>query len=340
MGCVNKESGGQKQIEDTWTKDFRDEEQKKSFHKDDMNVEMEDIKGYDKKAFDVEELRHGGEDPCNSSLQSLNETNNYTTNAQISQNLDRFNDRKGKYQELISEYGSMEMPKIAKELKRKAKQRICSNCATTSTPSWRRGDQGKSLLCNACGLYQKLHGRTRPYTITAGGRTKALKGGHERIVCVSCNISFFTSESKNTPGYLCDGCLSYAKSRRGHPRSNEERDCQSEFNEKILSNRYSRFYTREIPDQYNVPYHYVEKGEIDNGFRSYSSASIVYPQSYGYYYLNEKHHTPPRFGEYEAPFPKKGLDSGFKSAYPGEMIGESDNGMDSCDPNVNTPAGI
>ncbi|KAK6090199.1 hypothetical protein P3W45_000747 [Vairimorpha bombi] len=105
--------------------------------------------------------------------------------------------------------------KIPRETKRKAKQRICSNCSTTSTPSWRRGENGKSLLCNACGLYQKLHGRARPYTVTPSGRTKALKGGYEKTLCVSCNNLYPISEIRGiNNAHVCDNCLSHIKNSR------------------------------------------------------------------------------------------------------------------------------
>ncbi|KAM0678715.1 Sodium- and chloride-dependent GABA transporter 1 [Binucleata daphniae] len=37
----------------------------------------------------------------------------------------------------------------------------CSNCETVVTPLWRRGCNG-SYLCNACGLYYKIHNSNRP----------------------------------------------------------------------------------------------------------------------------------------------------------------------------------
>ena len=54
----------------------------------------------------------------------------------------------------------------------------CSNCGATSTPSWRRCPAGRDLLCNACGLYQKLHNRPRPFKVTEDGsiRVQRLPG--------------------------------------------------------------------------------------------------------------------------------------------------------------------
>ncbi|KAF8457619.1 hypothetical protein BDZ91DRAFT_666481 [Kalaharituber pfeilii] len=41
---------------------------------------------------------------------------------------------------------------------------ICQNCTTSTTPLWRRDEAG-SVLCNACGLFLKLHGRPRPISL-------------------------------------------------------------------------------------------------------------------------------------------------------------------------------
>lgn len=41
---------------------------------------------------------------------------------------------------------------------------VCQNCGTTTTPLWRRDENGQ-VLCNACGLFLKLHGRKRPISL-------------------------------------------------------------------------------------------------------------------------------------------------------------------------------
>lgn len=40
----------------------------------------------------------------------------------------------------------------------------CTNCGTTTTPLWRRNPEGHPL-CNACGLFLKLHGVVRPLSL-------------------------------------------------------------------------------------------------------------------------------------------------------------------------------
>lgn len=41
---------------------------------------------------------------------------------------------------------------------------VCANCGTNTTPLWRRDEAGNTI-CNACGLYYKLHSVHRPVTM-------------------------------------------------------------------------------------------------------------------------------------------------------------------------------
>ncbi|KAL8912629.1 MAG: hypothetical protein Q9172_007468 [Xanthocarpia lactea] len=43
-------------------------------------------------------------------------------------------------------------------------QPVCQNCTTSTTPLWRRDEYG-GVLCNACGLFLKLHGSPRPISL-------------------------------------------------------------------------------------------------------------------------------------------------------------------------------
>lgn len=45
-----------------------------------------------------------------------------------------------------------------------SKDMSCTNCGTLTTTIWRRNVRGE-MVCNACGLYFKLHGVNRPHTM-------------------------------------------------------------------------------------------------------------------------------------------------------------------------------
>ncbi|CAO3595150.1 unnamed protein product [Absidia cylindrospora] len=54
----------------------------------------------------------------------------------------------------------------------------CSNCFAKSSPSWRRSIEGSKLLCNACGLYEKVNGRKRVVYVQQDGSVKVARGNH------------------------------------------------------------------------------------------------------------------------------------------------------------------
>ncbi|KAI9342305.1 hypothetical protein BDR26DRAFT_801917 [Obelidium mucronatum] len=46
----------------------------------------------------------------------------------------------------------------------------CSNCSVTKTPVWRRDGTNGAVLCNACGLYFKMHKKHRPLGLKKGAK--------------------------------------------------------------------------------------------------------------------------------------------------------------------------
>ncbi|KAJ2614833.1 hypothetical protein H4S08_001535 [Coemansia sp. RSA 1365] len=53
--------------------------------------------------------------------------------------------------------------------------KFCDNCVTAVTPSWRRHPETQKLLCNACGLYLRLHRRARPITMDDSGQIQVIR---------------------------------------------------------------------------------------------------------------------------------------------------------------------
>ncbi|CAG8596205.1 8587_t:CDS:2, partial [Ambispora leptoticha] len=58
----------------------------------------------------------------------------------------------------------------------KSSNPTCTNCNTQTTPLWRRNPEGQPL-CNACGLFLKLHGVVRPLSLKTDVIKKRNRGG-------------------------------------------------------------------------------------------------------------------------------------------------------------------
>lgn len=56
----------------------------------------------------------------------------------------------------------------------------CTNCLTKTTPLWRRNPQGEPL-CNACGLFLKLHGVVRPLSLKTDVIKKRQRGTNKKV---------------------------------------------------------------------------------------------------------------------------------------------------------------
>jgi len=80
----------------------------------------------------------------------------------------------------------------------------CTNCFTTTTPLWRRNPEGHPL-CNACGLFLKLHGVVRPLSLKTDVIKKRNRGSGNPATTTSSRSKKMASRknsiaiSANTP---------------------------------------------------------------------------------------------------------------------------------------------
>ncbi|KAI5951131.1 hypothetical protein KGF54_004205 [Candida jiufengensis] len=72
----------------------------------------------------------------------------------------------------------------------------CTNCETKTTPLWRKSNNG-DLLCNACGLFFKLHGVLRPLNNSADKNNSNKKKVKNDKMIGNTNINLLSNDYTN-----------------------------------------------------------------------------------------------------------------------------------------------
>jgi len=108
---------------------------------------------------------------------------------------------------------------VSKQSSRQRTGAKCVNCETETTSLWRRNQKGESV-CNACGLYYKLHGVERPKNMrkeviqTRKRKPKPIPGTDERIAVY--NSVDFKPRITSTPRVSTEVFANMLAARTGH----------------------------------------------------------------------------------------------------------------------------
>ncbi|KAH9448209.1 hypothetical protein H4Q26_009036 [Puccinia striiformis f. sp. tritici PST-130] len=116
--------------------------------------------------------------------------------------------------------GVSELPRRSLNNNSISEEPICVNCRGTQTPLWRRGPSDE-LLCNACGVFYKVHKKHRPATLSkynkymgSSASTSNGETGQQgaKIQCTNCDATATPMWRKAPDGsLLCNACALYYK---------------------------------------------------------------------------------------------------------------------------------
>ncbi|QLQ80061.1 hypothetical protein HG537_0D00610 [Torulaspora globosa] len=118
----------------------------------------------------------------------------------------------------------------------------CFNCKTQKTPLWRRDSQGNTL-CNACGLFQKLHGTMRPLSLKTDvikkrnnrKRAKKLQEQAEKAGASNdSNLSQNSNENKGISG-TTNNTPAPPRNSRSRKKSSQPSNINTLVNDSTLS---------------------------------------------------------------------------------------------------------
>lgn len=183
--------------------------------------------------------------------------------------------------------------RMNKKLNSDNKQITCRNCSTTVTPLWRRGVDGKHL-CNACGLYYKIHQKDRPHELKTDSIRSRIRTKQDvyEYSGYKKNLVYSYSGGESNNKYVKDSKYSnkYVKDN-GYVNNNNKyiKDNNKYINNKYVNNKYETEYTNELQKYINEC-----ENEYDNKYELKLHTYKLYPP----YYNNQDMHS---YNEYYIP---------------------------------------